>query len=261
MKRSNQRYIVFAAGAAIAALTYALSLPRQKYTDLSVAVETQLQPSRARSIQALAEQPRVEPTVSRVDRAIDSSGESSERSEAGVHDNRGEPETALSRARSAVRQADPHIAEYERLRGKALPTFEEQSQLRAMLKDPEMIESAKRDLTATESAVSEEAQYRRMSRVELLDAALEWGDNPAREAILLAVEEVILTPNVVEAQPLELQRSLAGDKVELYMSLLDRDPELAESIAEKAKDTPFERLIEYARVRHKAAKSYGQEGG
>jgi hypothetical protein len=182
---------------------------------------------------------------------------------AGAEDSkpRGEPETAISRARDAVIAGHPDIAEYRRLRGKALPTTEQRERLRAMLADPALIDAAKGDLCATEPSLTDEGQYKRMSRADFLDAALEWHDNPARASVLEAVEEAIFAPNIGGARPIELQRSLAGDKMELFMSLLDRDPARAEEIAARARGTNLERLLSYVMVRHSAAKNYEKGGG
>jgi hypothetical protein len=165
---------------------------------------------------------------------------------------RGEPETTISRTRDRVLSTNPDIAAYRQLQSKVLRTIEEREQFHRMLKDVSFIDAAKRDLIETGSNFSEEDQYKRMCRVEYLDAALEWSDNPERATLLDTVEDIIFAPNIRVSQDDLMQHSIAGDKVELYLALLERDPERAKEIAAKAKGTEFERLIAYAQARHNA---------
>ena len=92
----------------------------------------------------------------------------------------------------------------------------------------------------------------RMYRAELLGRAVAWEDNPQRDAVLLAMERVVLADNIDAGQPLEVRRSLAGDKVELYMALLHEAPEEAAAIAARARGTWMERLLDHAEERHRA---------
>jgi hypothetical protein len=199
------------------------------------------------------------PVAWRSDAVVDDEGEPTDRAELDGHIE--EPETSLSRARESMLEANADIADYRRLRLKALLTAEERDQLHRMLKNPTLIEAAKRDLVETGDTFSREEQLMRMARVEYLDAALEWKDNPERAAVLDAAEEALLAPNIRASQDRMMQHSVAGDKVELYLALQERDPAKAAEIASKAKGTDFEKLITYAQAKYDAATDGKGSGG
>lgn len=153
----------------------------------------------------------------------------------------------------SVLEKNADIAEHRRLDRKALPTGEEREALREMLSDQSLIVAARDDLLASsESEYSKEAELRRMHRVKFFSNAIDWGDNPEMSAVTEAVEAVILADNIHDDHPLDLQRSLAGDKVELYWQLLHNAPEQAEKLAEHAKGTSHEALLTYAKERYEA---------
>ncbi len=162
------------------------------------------------------------------------------------------PQTSVDILRKKVLEANPDIAEYRRLRKTVLPTSEQRRIFRDMLMDPEQLAAAMSDLLVDDVAFSEELQFQRMYRISFLDAALEWKENPAREDVVSSMQDVIFASNIRADAPSELQHSLAGDKVELYLSLLEHAPEQAAQIAAKAKGTDLEKLLAYAQARYDA---------
>jgi hypothetical protein len=152
-----------------------------------------------------------------------------------------------------VLEKNADVAEHRRLDMKVLPTGEEREALQEMLADQALITAARDDLLASsESEYSKEAELRRMHRVKFFSNAIAWDDNPETVAVAEAVEAVIMADNIRDDHPLDLQRSLAGDKVELYWQLLHNDPEQAEKLAQKAKGTNLEPLLTYAKDRYEA---------
>jgi hypothetical protein len=153
----------------------------------------------------------------------------------------------LPPAMQSVLDDNPDLAQYYRLEQKVLPTSDERNALRGMLSDPEMIQTVKEDLLATETTYSKEAEAKRMVAAEFLGDAATWADNPAMSTVMEAIEGVILTENISSEVSEELARSLAGDKTELYTQLLHRSPDRAELIADLARGKSVEPLLTYAK--------------
>ena len=86
-----------------------------------------------------------------------------------------------------------------------------------------------------------------MVAVEFLGDAVNWADNPARGAVMEAIESVMFADNISASAADDLARSLAGDKVELYTQMLHRSPDRAAVVAEHAQGKPAEALLAYAK--------------
>lgn len=159
----------------------------------------------------------------------------------------------LDDIRQRVMVAHPDIAQFRHLQRKVLLRPEERQMLQALYQDDELVTAARHDLLAeNEKTFSEESQLKRLYRVEYLGMGLEWKDNPKREGVLAAIQDLILAQNIKSDQELELQRSLAGDKVELFMILLHTDRGQAAQLLEQVRGTDLEKLLEYAQARFDA---------
>jgi hypothetical protein len=159
-------------------------------------------------------------------------------------------QTPLDAMRDRVMTSHPDLAQFRFLQRKVLLSPEEKETLRAIYKDPEMLEAAKLDLLAEgEKTLSEDRQFQRLYRVEYLGMALEWTDNPNRTSVLDSIKELILAKNIHRDQELELRRSLAGDKVEMFMILLNSERAMAEALLEEVRGSELEKLLSYARAR------------
>jgi hypothetical protein len=146
-----------------------------------------------------------------------------------------------------VLEDNPDLAQYYALEQKVVPSDEERTNLRAILSDPDMIQSAKDYLLAAETSYSKEAEAKRMVAVEFLGDAVNWADNPARATVMDAIEGVMFADNISASAPDDLAQSLAGDKAELYMQMLHRSPDRAAVVAEHAHGKSVESLLAYAK--------------
>lgn len=154
-------------------------------------------------------------------------------------------------ARPRMLEAHPDVAEFRAIEHKVLRSTAEQQQRRVMLADSARIRHARDRLLATrEGPLTREDELERLYRVEYLAAAIEDPQNRALPEVFNAIKDVILADNISDGIPLELRRSLSGDKMELYMALLHDAPDQAAAIAAEAQGTPLEALIRYAAQRY-----------
>lgn len=171
------------------------------------------------------------------------------------------PRSRLTEMRDRVMAANPDLAQFRFLQRKVLLKREERELLREIYQDPELLKAAKRDLLAEgEKSFSEDRQFQRLYRVEYLGMSLDWNDNPSRQSFLNVIKELIVAKNISDAQELELRRSLAGDKVELFMILLHYDRAQAEALLTDAQGTDLMKLLEYARSRYDGLQKLARKG-
>lgn len=171
------------------------------------------------------------------------------------------PRLPIDKMRDRVMLANPDLAQFRLLQRKALMKPEERERLQEIYQDSELLAVAKRFLLAEgEKTFSEDRQFQRLYRVEYVGMALEWQDNPNRNTLLSETKDLILAKNIHNDQELELRRSLAGDKVELFMILLHSDRAGAESLLEQVKGTNLEPLLQYARARYDALHRLEMQG-
>ena len=163
------------------------------------------------------------------------------------------PGSPLDTLRQRVMAANPDLAQFRQLQRKVLRKSSEKDMLQDIYKDRDLIDAAKKDLLAEgERVYSDEAQFRRLYRVEYLGMGLEWKENPERPALMSSVEELLRADNIHPDMDLELRRSLAGDKVELFMILLHNDRARAEALLTSVQGTRLEKLLVHARTRYDA---------
>lgn len=161
------------------------------------------------------------------------------------------PPSLIRVARPRMLEAHPDVAEFREIEHKVLRSTAEQLQRREMLADVARIRHARDRLLATrEGPLTREDELERLYRVEFLAAAIEDPHNQALPEVFLAIKDVILADNILDDLPLDLRRSLSGDKMELYMALLHDAPEQAALIAAQVQGTPLESLIRYAGQRY-----------
>ncbi|MBU8898125.1 hypothetical protein KRR26_21130 [Corallococcus sp. M34] len=163
------------------------------------------------------------------------------------------PGSPLDSMRQRVMAQNPDLARFRQLQRKVLRRADETQSLQALYQDRKVIEAAKKDLLSEgQTRFDDDAQFRRLYQVEYLGMSIEWKDNPERPALMKDVEELILAQNIKPDMDLELRRSLAGDKVELFMVMLHNDRPRAEALLAQAQGTRLAPLLENARVRFDA---------
>lgn len=149
--------------------------------------------------------------------------------------------------RRKVLAANKDLEDYKFFEQKILRTPGETQAFQAMLASTERLDRAVARLTSSgETAYSSEVELERMYQVDYLEQALRWKENPERERVFALAEQIILADNLVPTLPIELRRSLAGDKLELYAVLQAVAPERAQRIAERARGSGVEKLLAFA---------------
>lgn len=90
-----------------------------------------------------------------------------------------------------------------------------------------------------------------MDAVDVLNTALAWRDNPARREVIRKMSSLLIQEISVEADGLELAKTKAGNKVELYLSLKKHDPEAANQLKHRARSSRLSQLIAFAEANFK----------
>lgn len=153
----------------------------------------------------------------------------------------------LDRELEATLSADPVLRRFHNLRKKALRSKAEQAEYQALLADEALIDEAKTELSESYAASSldQSDELRRLQRVQFLNAALAWAENPARAAALASIESLLLA-DIPTTVPKEVRGSLLGDKFDLYQHLLLADPARAKALLALASGTSSEKILELA---------------
>lgn len=155
--------------------------------------------------------------------------------------------TALDRELEATLAADPVLRRFYNLRKKALRSKIEQAEYQALLADESLLQEAKAELAEGYSAeaLDQSEELRRLQRIQYLNAALAWTDNPARGVALSSIESLLLA-EIPAGLPKAVRGSLMGDKFDLYQHLMLADPERAKALLALASGTGSEKVLELA---------------
>lgn len=158
-----------------------------------------------------------------------------------------EPRTHLDETLAAVLDSDPQLRKFYNLRRKTLRTAEEQQDYLAMISDPKLIAAARKDVLDAFSAtdVDQSNELRRLQRIQFMNSALAWGDNPERAKALEAVSEVVMV-KLPEGASNAVLGSLLGDKFDLFQLLMVSDPAQAEALLAQARGTRSEKVLQLA---------------
>jgi hypothetical protein len=142
-----------------------------------------------------------------------------------------------------------NIDRFTELSEKALLSTAEQIELERLLSDPKGLRAIEVTLLQNESpSFTKQKQIQRFEMLHLLERSLQWADNPLRNDLLLTLERLIEARNT-DVDDEVIQRSLVGDKMELYGMLLMADPPRAQMLKEKVAGTKLSPIIEYAEQR------------
>lgn len=146
-----------------------------------------------------------------------------------------------------VLDADPELRKFQGLRRKALRTSAEQQDYLRMISDARLIEEARRDLLAafTDHEIDQREELKRLQRIQYLNSALAWADNPKRAAAVDAVTAVLLAEIPAGASK-SSKGSALGDKLDLFQILMLSDPDLAVQLLAKTRGTPLEKIFQLA---------------
>lgn len=88
----------------------------------------------------------------------------------------------------------------------------------------------------------------RQKYVKFFIQSVMWAENPIRSKVIEAIKNVILSKNINETDSDDQRKSIAGDKIELYLALHKADPESAESLLSETEGLTW-KVINYAHTR------------
>ena len=116
-----------------------------------------------------------------------------------------------------------------------------------MLADENILQEALDELRGgySNASIDQGEELRRLQRVQFLNAAMAWKENPARQTMLTSIGGLVLedVPNTLSK---EAKGSLFGDKVDLFQHLMLSDPEKAQVLLAQAQGTSNEKLLRLA---------------
>jgi hypothetical protein len=143
-----------------------------------------------------------------------------------------------------VLASDPQLHKFYKLRRKALRSSAEQQAYLDMISDPKTIDAARAELLAATSQheLDQDQELRRLQRIDFLNSALAWKDNPARPQALSAVSDVVVA-ELPEQVPDSVAGSVLGDKFDLFQLVMASDPDKARALLAQAHGTASEKVL------------------
>lgn len=146
-----------------------------------------------------------------------------------------------------VLDSEPNLRRFYELRRKALRTSAEQQDYLAMVSDRQLIEDARAELLEALSAdhLDQHDELARLQRIQFLNSALAWEDNPERARVIQAMSDVLMA-NVPGGIPDDLGGSVLGDKFDLFQLMIVSAPEQARALLAQAQGKPTERILQFA---------------
>jgi hypothetical protein len=155
-----------------------------------------------------------------------------------------------------VLDTDPVLSKFHELRRKALRTSIEQQEYLAMISNKQLIANARADLLASISRteLDQHEEVLRLQRIQFLNSALAWEDNPERAEAVEAVSAVVMM-DVPSTLSNEAKGSVLGDKFDLFQLLMLSDPTQAEALLANARGTSMEKIVQLAWQTAQAGKS------
>jgi hypothetical protein len=157
---------------------------------------------------------------------------------------------------SEMLDSDPALRKFYELRRKALRTSVEQEEYLAMISDKQLIADARTDLLAatTSNSLDQEDELKRLQRIQFLNSALAWEDNPERKQAVEAASAVVMA-DIPASVANDVKGSMLGDKFDLFQLLVVSDPDQAKVLLAKARGTSSEKTLQFAWQNYWASKS------
>jgi len=158
-----------------------------------------------------------------------------------------EQRSRLDDALAEVLDSDPQLRKFYTLRKKAVRTSAEQQDYLAMIADAKLIAEAREDLIEafSDGGVDQGDELKRLQRIQYLNSALAWKDNPERVKALDAAAEIVLA-DIPAGASNSTTGSLLGDKYDLFQLLMVSDPDQAKALLAKAQGTRSAKILQLA---------------
>ena len=157
-----------------------------------------------------------------------------------------------------VLSEDPMLRSFHLLREKVIRTAKEKSDYQSMLADKALLTESYNELSAAyiNKNLDQGEELRRLMRIQYLNAALDWRDNPSRSIALDAIRQLLLAQfSSSDDRSAVAYGSLLGDKFDLFQHLMLSDPQEAERLLAQAKGTSSEKIL---RLAYEMAKQHNQ---
>jgi hypothetical protein len=147
-------------------------------------------------------------------------------------------------------KTEPKLAQFDYFREHVLIDSNGRKDYQALLADRTMHEQTRHALLHPKNAEnSMPANVERLMRIDYLREALSWKENPERPQLLSEVERIILEDTFGAEMAPDAKRSLAATKFELFELLYRQEPKRALALADSARGTRLEKLLEYVATR------------
>ncbi len=146
-------------------------------------------------------------------------------------------------------QRHPELQEYHAISVKSVLTQRERDQLGNLLSSSRHMGEVHSTLIGEDLVeLNEGDETARMMSVDYLISAVAWNENPARAEAIQTMLSIIKADNTEASLPLDLRKSRAGDKVELFTKLLRLAPGVATALEQDMDSrSPLSNLLAFAR--------------
>lgn len=130
---------------------------------------------------------------------------------------------------------------FANLKQKVLYTLTEKEEMQRILSNSNLIRRAYLDLMNISTP-----QEIRFDRLDYLEQAIAWNENPSRSEIVDLLRNLVLKDNLSEIKDMQIRKSYAGDKIEALAMLKQYAPEELEILEQRPADGRMAKLLIYA---------------
>lgn len=135
---------------------------------------------------------------------------------------------------------------YFKIKQKAIPTEQDKIDLGNLLSDDEIISKSFNIIKTIDSKYSEYQEKDRIMAIKFIGQAMSWKDNPQRSFVLQGVSDYLSNNHTPKGAGLRTKKSVAGDRIELFLTLFDQDEYRAGEVLRQIAGTKSEKLFRYA---------------
>lgn len=158
----------------------------------------------------------------------------------------GEFTTSTDILKQKLFKKEPKLAQFDYFREHVLLDSVTREDYRKLLADKAMLEKVRNDLLhPTDLKDTNESNVKRLMEIDYLREAMDWKEHPERKDLLAEVERIILEDSFTADMPVDVKRSLAASKMELYEIYSAQAPERALALVGEARGTRLEKMLEY----------------
>ena len=135
---------------------------------------------------------------------------------------------------------------YFAIKQKALLNRQDKIQLEELLSSEALFDKCLEKLSSIDSIYDEYQEKDRIMAIKFISQAMKWKENPLRDDLLKKISKFLTGNPTPKKADLKTKKSVAGDRVELFLSLYDQDSSIAFELIEENKGSKSEQLFQYA---------------